>query len=333
MIQGPLQWKKARAEKLPAGAFGAIAGMLRPTAWASTPWTSGTWAPASWGMGGRLSSAAIFHGLDPVLGRMGSLEVRLATTKKELKQAQRLRFQVFYDEMSAIPNASSLIARRDMDEFDAICDHLLVLDHDAPRRPFRTAAPKVVGTYRLLRQEVADRHFGFYTASEFDILKLTESNPHLRFLELGRSCVLKPYRNKRTVELLWHGIWRYVLHHRIDVMFGCASLEGTDPDRLALPLSFLHHHARSPEEWRVRALPERYVAMDRIPAAALDAKAALHSLPPLVKGYLRLGATFGDGAVVDPQFGTTDVLVMLPVSTINPRYISHFGPTANRHAA
>jgi putative hemolysin len=333
MIQGPLQWKKARAEKLPTGALGTIAGMLRPTAWTSTPWTTGPWTPANWGVGARLISSSITLGMDPVLGRLGSLEVRLATTKKELKQAQRLRFQVFYDEMSAIPNASSLIARRDMDEFDAICDHLLVLDHDAPRRPFRAAAPKVVGTYRLLRQEVADRHFGFYTAGEFEILKLTGSNPHLRFLELGRSCVLKPYRNKRTVELLWQGIWAYVVRHRIDVMFGCASLEGTNPDRLALPLSFLHHHALSPEGWRVRALPERFVPMDRIPSAAVDAKAALHSLPPLIKGYLRLGATFGEGAVVDPQFGTTDVLVMLPVPSINPRYISHFRQSANRHVA
>ena len=162
---------------------------------------------------------------------------------------------------------------------------------------------------------------------------LLAANPGLRFLELGRSCVLKPYRNKRTVELLWHGIWTYVLHHRIDVMLGCASLEGTDPQKLALPLSFLHHFARSPETWRVRAVDERFVPMDRLAKEAIDPKAALHALPPLVKGYLRLGATFGEGAVVDRQFGTTDVLVMLPVSAINPRYIEHFGAGADRHAA
>jgi putative hemolysin len=145
--------------------------------------------------------------------------------------------------------------------------------------------------------------------------------------------VLKPYRNKRTVELLWHGIWTYVLHHRIDVMIGCASLEGTDQGRLALPLSFLHHHARAPDAWRTRALPHRYVPMDLLPPEEVDAKAALHVLPPLIKGYLRLGATFGEGAVIDRQFGTTDVLVILPVSAINARYIGHFGPGADRHAA
>jgi putative hemolysin len=273
------------------------------------------------------------RGLDPLLGRLGSLEVRLATSAREIRQAQRLRFRVFYNEMSAAPNPASLLSRRDFDEYDAICDHLLVIDHDVEPRRFRKAKPRVVGTYRLLRHEVAERHFGFYTAAEYDIDPLIEANPSLRFLELGRSCVLKPYRNRRTVELLWHGIWAYVLHHRIDVMIGCASLEGTDPDRLALPLSFLHHHARAPEAWRVRAARERYVPMDRLAKEAVDPKAALHALPPLIKGYLRLGATFGDGAVIDRQFGTTDVLVILPVAAINRRYIDHFGPTAQRHAA
>jgi L-ornithine Nalpha-acyltransferase len=273
------------------------------------------------------------RGLPAVLGRLGSLEVRLATTAKEIRRAQRLRFKVFYDEMSAAPNAASLIARRDFDEYDAICDHLLVIDHDVRPRKFRKAKPRVVGTYRLLRQEVANDHFGFYTAGEYAIEPLVEANPNLRFLELGRSCVLKPYRNKRTVELLWHGIWTYVLHHRIDVMIGCASLEGTDPQRLALPLSFLHHYAGAAEPWRVKALDERRVPMDLMSKEAIDPKAALHALPPLIKGYLRLGARFGEGAVIDRQFGTTDVLVILPVASISRRYIDHFGPMADRHAA
>jgi putative hemolysin len=285
------------------------------------------------GMQTRATLAEARRGLDPVLGRLGSLEVRLATTPKEIRRAQRLRYKVFYGEMSATPNGASLISRRDLDEYDAVCDHLLVLDHSAKPKPFRKPKPQIVGTYRLLRQEVAHRHFGFYTAGEYEIAPLIEANPGLRFLELGRSCVLAPYRNKRTVELLWHGIWSYVLHHRVDVMIGCASLEGTDPEKLALPLSFLHHYARAPERWRVSALGERFVPMDRLSKGAVDPKAALRELPPLVKGYLRLGASFGDGAVIDWQFGTTDVLVILPVSAINRRYIEHFGPTANRHAA
>jgi putative hemolysin len=264
-----------------------------------------------------------------MLGRLGSLEVMLATTAREIRQAQRLRYSVFYEEMAAIADTAAGWTRRDVDAFDAVCDHILVLD----RRSHPKARSQVVGTYRVLRQDVAERHFGFYSAGEYDVAPLLAANPHLRFLELGRSCVLRPYRNKRTVELLWHGIWTYVLHHRIDVMLGCASLEGTDPDALALPLSFLHHYARAPEGWRVHARDDRFTAMDRLPREAVNPKAALQQLPPLIKGYLRLGATFGDGAVIDRSFGTTDVLVILPVSAISRRYIDYFGPGADRHAA
>jgi putative hemolysin len=235
--------------------------------------------------------------------------------------------------MSAVPRGLAALKRRDIDAYDEICDHLLVLDHAVKPKPFRAPKPKVVGTYRLLRQDVADAHFGFYTASEFDIAPIIDGHYGKNLLELGRSCVLKPYRNKKTVELLWAGIWAYVQRHRIDAMIGCASLEGTDPDRLAAPLSFLHHHAPAAPEWRARALPGRYVRMDRIAAEALDAKAALLSLPPLVKAYLRVGAKFGDGAVIDRQFGTTDVFVVMPIEAISGRYVNYFGPTANRYAA
>jgi putative hemolysin len=308
----------------PRGWGGAIAGSLANNV---IPFAPGRLKPET------LRRRAENAGLPQTLGRIGSLEVRLARSARDVKRAQRLRFKVFYEEMSAIPDAAAMLSRRDRDAYDPICDHLLVLDHDVPAAPFRKARPRIVGTYRLLRQEIAGRHGGFYSASEFDLEPLIASHPGKRFLELGRSCVLRPYRNKRTVELLWHGIWTYVLHHRIDVMLGCASLEGTDPSRLGLPLAFLHHHAGAPPEWNAKALPERYVSMDRMAAESIDPKAALQSLPPLVKGYFRLGATFGDGAVVDYQFGTTDVLVILPVERISERYLGHFGPTADRFAA
>jgi putative hemolysin len=267
------------------------------------------------------------------LGRLGELEVRLARSPFEVRRAQALRYRVFYEELAAIADARAQAMRRDVDEFDLICDHLLVLDHGAPRRPFLRHKPEIVGTYRLLRQEIAELNGGYYSAGEYDIAPLLDSYPQLRFLELGRSCVLEPYRNKRTVELLWHGIWSYVLMHNLDVMIGCASLEGTDPDRLAVPLSFLHHTALAPPEWRVRALDDRYVPMDRMAVEAIDPKAALRQLPPLIKGYLRLGAYIGDGAVVDYQFGTTDVLIILPVAKINPRYVHYYGADASRHAS
>jgi putative hemolysin len=290
-------------------------------------------APAGPGAPGLISALQAYGGLQAwsarthrpsqSLGRIGSLEVRLAQTAAEVRQAQKLRYRVFYQEGSAIPNPGRLFARRDVDSYDAICDHLLVIDHAAPDRGALNR-PAVVGTYRLLRQPLAEDHGGFYTAGEFDIGGLIARHGNLQFLELGRSCVLTPYRNKRTVELLWYGIHAYLLQNRCDVMIGCASLEGTDPKRLALPLSFLHHYARAPETWRARALPKRYVEMNRLSKEAIDPKAALRVLPPLIKGYLRLGAYIGDGAVIDREFGTTDVLIVLPVSAIQKRYIEHF---------
>ena len=280
--------------------------------------------------GGLQAWAARAHRPTQTLGRIGSLEVRLAQTAAEVRQAQKLRYRVFYQEGSAIPNPGRLFARRDVDAYDAICDHLLVLDHNARDRQANNR-PVVVGTYRLLRQPLAEDYGGFYTASEFDIGDLIARHANLQFLELGRSCVLASYRNKRTVELLWHGISGYLAQNRTDVLIGCASLDGTEPNQLAMPLSFLHHYARAPETWRASAVPERYVEMNRMSMEAIDPKAALRALPPLIKGYLRVGCYIGDGAVIDHEFGTTDVLIVLPVSAIKQRYRAHFD--INPHAA
>jgi putative hemolysin len=263
-----------------------------------------------------------------IYGGIGNLEVRLARTQGDLRRAQRLRYHVFYEEMSATPDLKAKLSRRDEDRYDAICDHLLVVDKGPPsqnRKPWHRG-PRIVGTYRVLRQEAAERNGGFYTQGEYDIAPLIAAKrDKYSFMELGRSCVLKAYRNRRTVELLWHGIWTYVREHGVDVMLGCASFPGVDPGEHATALSFLHHNCRAPESWRVRAHDHLYVDMNMMQAAQVNAKEALKNMPPLIKGYLRLGAYIGDGAVIDRQFGTTDVLIVLPVEAIDPRYFSHFG--------
>jgi putative hemolysin len=263
-----------------------------------------------------------------IYGRIGSLEVRLARSIADIKKAQRLRFEVFYKEMDAVPDARTLLKKRDEDDYDAICDHLLVIDKTVGRtgkRPWLKRA-KVVGTYRVLGQEAAERNQGFYTQREYDIAPLIARKRNTnRFLELGRSCVLKPYRNRRTVELLWQGLWTYIREHGYDVMLGCASFPGTDPKEHALALSFLHHYRRAPEEWLAPVHPHLKAEMNLMPKEDVNLKEALKVMPPLIKGYLRLGAFVGDGAYVDHQFGTTDVLIIMPVSAIDTRYFSHFG--------
>ena len=261
-----------------------------------------------------------------VYGRIGSLEVRLARKRGEIRQAQRLRYKVFYEEMSAVPGALAMLSRRDEDTYDAVFDHLLVVDHGNAEPNHRWHRPRVVGTYRVLRQEVADLYDGFYTQGEYDVLPLLEAKgPGYSFVELGRSCVLKPYRNKRTLELLWQGVWTYVREHGANVMIGCASFEGTDPTAHAAALSYLYHTALAPQDWRVKAHDHLRVDMNMLPLEAIDTRAAIRALPPLIKGYLRVGAFVGDGAVIDHQFGTTDVFVIMPVEAIRTRYFTHFG--------
>jgi putative hemolysin len=264
-----------------------------------------------------------------VFGRIGTLETRLARSEREIDAAQAVRYRVFVEEMNATLSPEAMRSRRDVDAFDAICDHLLVVDNAIEG----DIEDQIVGTYRLLRQEVALANNGFYSASEFDIEPLLARHPDKQFMELGRSCVLPDYRTKRTVELLWQGNWAYSLKHGMNAMFGCASFPGVSPEEHAMALSFLHHTVSAKDDWAVSALPELYRSMDLMPMEGLNARKALSLLPPLIKGYLRLGAMVGDGAVIDHAFNTTDVLIVLPISSISNRYISHFGADAGRFAS
>jgi L-ornithine Nalpha-acyltransferase len=249
--------------------------------------------------------------------RAGNLGVRLATTRAELDAVQALRYRVFYGEMGAKADPATVDARRDRDSFDAVADHLLVVDH-----AIGSGAEGVVGTYRLIQREAAAQIGRFYSADEYDIA------PIIGFpgcvLELGRSCVDATYRSRAAMQLLWRGIAAYVFLYKIDLMFGCASLPGTDPDALALELTYLYDNHLAPPALRPRALPERFVEMRRLPPDAVDVRRALVQLPPLIKGYLRLGGFVGDGAVIDRQFNTIDVAVVVKTDLVTDKYYRHY---------
>jgi putative hemolysin len=256
--------------------------------------------------------------LGPVVEvRFGALQVRLADGAAEIDAAQALRYRVFYEEMGAEPTPEMARRRRDFDPFDDVCDHLLVIDHARGE-----GAAAVVGTYRLIRREMAARCGGFYSASEYDLGTLPDYPGEI--LELGRSCTDVSARSGTVARLMWRGISAYVFHHRIEIMFGCASLHGTDPDALALPLSYLHHFHHAPPELRMRALPERYVDMNRMAKEAIDPTRAQALLPPLIKGYLRLGGFVGDGAVIDRPFNTTDVAIIVKTDLVTDKYYRHY---------
>lgn len=264
-----------------------------------------------------------------ILGRIGNLETRIARTDREVDAAQAVRYRVFVEEMKAQVSVEDARRGREVDSWDSLCDHLLVLDRSIDG----DSEDQIVGTYRLLRHEVAIAHGGFYSGSEFGVNALVARHPEKRFMELGRSCVLPQYRTKRTVELLWQGCWAYALHHRIDAMFGCGSFPGVQPEEHALALSFLHQNAVARGGWAVDALPHLYREMDLMPSEAVNARRALFAMPPLIKGYLRLGAMVGNGAVVDQAFNTTDVLIILPIASISGRYVNYYGADAGRFAS
>jgi L-ornithine Nalpha-acyltransferase len=253
----------------------------------------------------------------------GALEARLAEDAADLDAAQALRYRVFYEEMGATPSPAIARARRDFDRFDDICDHLLVVDH--------AAEDKVIGTYRLLRRSIARRHGGFYSAAEFDLARL-DAHPG-ELLELGRSCVDAAARNRPTIELLWRAIAAYVFAHRVPLMFGCASLPGADPQALAAPLSYLHTYYLAPPALRVSAVPARFIDMRRLAPGEFDAARTLAGLPPLLKAYLRLGGFVGDGAVIDREFNTTDVCVLVHTDLISEKYYRHYGRSARKGRA
>lgn len=249
--------------------------------------------------------------------RIANLEVRLAADAGEIDAAQALRYRVFYKEMAARPTPEMAALRRDYDSFDGLCDHLLVIDHD-----LGTGPEKVVGTYRLIRRRAAARAGRFYSQDEYDISALIDYPGEI--LELGRSCVDAGYRTRPTMQLLWRGIAAYVFQYDIALMFGCASLPGTDLGTLQLPLSYLHHHHLAPPALRPTAVPERYTDMCLMDRHAVDIRTAVGMLPPLIKGYLRLGGFVGDGAVTDHQFNTTDVCIVVKTDLVTEKYYRHY---------
>jgi len=249
--------------------------------------------------------------------RAGNLGVRLARTPAEIDKVQALRFRVFYQEMGASPDPQTAATRRDRDAFDGVADHLLVVDHAIGSGP-----EGIVGTYRMIQRDGAARLGRFYSADEYDIARVV--NFPGRVLELGRSCVDGAYRGRAAMQLLWRGIAAYVFYHQIDLMFGCASLPGTDPDALAVELTYLYQNHLAPPALRPRALPHRYIDMRRMDPDAIDPRRALGQLPPLIKGYLRLGGFVGDGAVIDPQFNTTDVAVVVKTDLVTDKYYRHY---------
>ncbi|QKM63621.1 GNAT family N-acetyltransferase [Polynucleobacter antarcticus] len=227
-----------------------------------------------------------------------------ASNPQEIKEAQRLRYKVFAEEMGAnLPkNAEGL----DIDDFDAYCDHLLIRDQETL---------KVVGTYRVLPPHKAQEIGKLYSDSEFDLSRLDHLRP--KMVELGRSCVHKDYRSGAVIMALWSGLAQYMQKHQYEIMLGCASIPMGDGGHFAASLyNSLSNDQMAPVE--NHAFPRLALPLDRL-NGGLEVEP-----PPLIKGYLKLGAKICSAPAWDPDFNTADVLTMLRLSEINPRYAKHF---------
>lgn len=232
--------------------------------------------------------------------------VRLAETEADLVAAQRLRYEVFVEELGGTGEMVDHEERVERDRFDAYCDHLILTDH---------LRDEVVGVYRVMRQDQAERAGGFYSAAEYDLSPLLRIQRPI--LELGRSCLRSDYRGGMAMYHLWSALAAYVSRHEIEILFGVASFHGTDVDSLAAPLSLLHHRHLAPAEIRVKAQPESFSPMNLLEEDSFDRRDAMRQMPSLIKAYLRLGGCVGEGAFVDHSFNTTDVCLILDTAKMN----------------
>lgn len=238
---------------------------------------------------------------------------KLVQTEDELRAAQRLRYDVFVEELGGSGDLVDHDARLERDAFDPYFDHLILYD-DAL---IDTTGPCVVGVYRLLPQEGAAKMGRYYSEDEYDLTLLRQSGR--RLLELGRSCLHVDYRGGTAMYVLWQALADYVIERDIEILFGVASFHGTNIDHIAAPLSMLHHRHLAPSELRVRAQAHSAQSMNLIAEADLDRKAAMLAMPALIKAYLRLGGVVGADAFVDHRFNTTDVCLIMDTARMNEK--------------
>lgn len=244
----------------------------------------------------------------------GNLTVRVTDKPHLLEAAQHLRYDIFFGEMGGVANNQQVVAeKRDFDEYDDVCDHLIVQDESQDGR--------VVGTYRLLRRQPMQKIGMFYTEKEFNVDGIKAMDGEI--MELGRSCVHEDYRNRAVMQLLFHGIGAYVSHFDIKLLFGCASFNGVDPNANLMGLSFLYHECLTPEPLCPKSNHE--YKFKPLPKDEVDNKVALRQLPALVKGYLRMNGSFGNGVYIDEECHCVDVAVVVQTDLLKGSYGKRYG--------
>lgn len=252
-------------------------------------------------------------------------EVRLTRNKEERKQVRQLRYEVFCLEENASATEEQKSLGEEYDAYDTYADYMAVFHEN-----------KIVGTYRIIDRDAAEKMGGFYTEREFNLSKI--KNVKGNIAEMSRACVKMEYReNGLVMRLLWAGLCEYVVKRKVSILFGVPSFVGTNPATSAQALSYLYYNCLSPYHLRATVLKENLdpgvnpgmTQMNILPRAFVDEAEARKQMTPLIKGYLRLGATFGRGVFIDKGFGTYDVFVLVQTKNIDKTYQKHFTGSEN----
>lgn len=252
--------------------------------------------------------------------KVRDFEVRLTRNKEERKQVRQLRYAVFVEEEGASATEEQRALGEEYDAYDRYAEYMAVFHQG-----------RVVGTYRIIDRNAAEKMGGFYTENEFNISKIKKYRGNIA--EMSRACVEKSYRdNALVMRMLWAGLGELIVRRKIGVLFGVASFVGTKPARSAQAISYLCYNHLTPLRLRATVLPEKFAdgvnpklsRMNILPREFVDEADAKSEMTPLIKGYLRLGATFGKGVFVDMPFNSYDVFVMVETRKMNAAYQKHF---------
>ena len=252
--------------------------------------------------------------------KVRDFEVRLTRNKDERRQVRQLRYEVFVEEEGAAATEEQRALREEYDSYDRFAEYMAVFHNG-----------RVVGTYRIIDRKAAEKMDGFYTESEYNISKIKKYRANIA--EMSRACVEKSYRdNGLVMRLLWAGLGEMIVRRKIGIVFGVASFVGKNPARSAQAISYLYYNHLTPSRLRATVLPEKFAdgvnpklgRMNILPREFVDEADARAEMTPLIKGYLRLGATFGRGVFIDAPFNTYDVFVMLETRKMNATYQKHF---------
>ncbi len=247
-------------------------------------------------------------------------EVRLTRNKEERRQVRQLRYEVFVEEEGASATEEQKNLREEYDSFDRYAEYMAVFHNG-----------KIVGTYRIIDRNAAEKMGSFYTESEFNISKIKKVDGNIA--EMSRACVNREYRdNALVMRMLWAGLGEYVVRRKIAILFGVASWVGTKTVESAQAISYLYYNHLTPLGLRATVLSENFAEgvnpklsrMNILPREFVDETDARRQMTPLIKGYLRLGATFGKGVFIDKPFNSYDVFVMVQTKNIDAAYQKHF---------